>query len=191
MCGIYGYIGSEQLNSRKVLAALHHRGPDSQGTWQGTVDSGQIHLVHTRLAILDLTPAGHQPMVDTVTGNVLVFNGEIYNFRELRQELKAHGLEFHSHCDTEVLLLGYRFWGTQLLERLDGMFAFLLFDAAQQRLLIARDYVGIKPLYYAQTKGGGIAFASEVRTLIASGLVATDWDEQSIYDYLVYGSVQD
>jgi len=191
MCGIYGYVGTEVLNTEKVLAALRHRGPDSQGTWQGTVGSGQIHLLHTRLAILDLTPAGHQPMVDAATGNVVVFNGEIYNFLELRQQLKARGLEFHSHSDTEVLLLGYRVWGEQLVERLDGMFALLLFDQIRQRLLIARDHVGIKPLYYAQTQGGGIAFASEIRALISSGLVATDWDEQSIYDYLVHGSVQE
>jgi len=191
MCGIYGYIGTENLNSQKVLAALRHRGPDSQGTWQGTVGVRQIHLLHTRLAILDLSKAGHQPMVDVNTGNVVVFNGEIYNFLELRQQLKAQGLEFRSHSDTEVLLLGYRIWGDRLVERLDGMFTFLLFDAIQQRLLIARDHIGIKPLYYAQTQGGGIAFASEVRALISSGLVATDWDEQSIHDYLVYGSVQE
>ena len=191
MCGIYSYIGSENLNSEKVLAALHHRGPDSQGTWQATVGSKQIHLLHTRLAILDLSPAGHQPMVDTRAGNAIAFNGEIYNFLELRQELKACGVEFSSRTDTEVLLLGYRIWGEQLIERLDGMFAFLLFDQIKQRLLIARDHVGIKPLYYTQTQGGGIAFASSVRALISSGLVATDWDEQSIYDYLVYGSVQE
>jgi asparagine synthase (glutamine-hydrolysing) len=191
MCGIYSYIGNENFNSEQILAALHHRGPDSQGTWRATVNSRQIHLIHTRLAILDLTEAGHQPMVDEATGNVLVFNGEIYNYQELREELRTCGVEFLSHTDTEVLLLGYRIWGEQLLERLDGMFAFILFDATQQRLLIARDHIGIKPLYYAQTLGGGIAFASEVRALISSGLIATDWDEQSIYDYLVFGSVQE
>ncbi len=191
MCGIYGYIGTENVNSEKVLAALHRRGPDSQGTWRGSVRSRQIHLLHTRLAILDLSPSGHQPMVDASTGNVIVFNGEIYNFQELRQQLKAQGLEFRSHTDTEVLLLGYRVWGKQLVERLDGMFAFLLFDAIQQHLFIARDHIGIKPLYYAQTQEGGIAFASEVRALISSELIAKDWDYQSIHDYLVYGSVQE
>jgi asparagine synthase (glutamine-hydrolysing) len=191
MCGIFAYFGNENLNSKIILAALHHRGPDSQGNWQATVGSKQIHLLHTRLAILDLSPTGNQPMVDESTGNVLVFNGEIYNFLELRQELKSLGLKFNSHSDTEVLLLGYRVWGEKLLERLDGMFAFLLFDQRQQRLLIARDHIGIKPLYYAQTLGGGIAFSSEVRALIRSGLVPTNWDEQSIYDYLVYGSVQE
>ncbi|MEH2312083.1 MAG: asparagine synthase (glutamine-hydrolyzing) [Nostoc sp.] len=191
MCGICGYIGREDFNSSNVLAALHHRGPDSQGTWQKNVGANHIHLLHTRLAILDLSPAGHQPMVDVKTGNVIIFNGEIYNFLELRQELKAQGIEFTSHSDTEVLLLGYRVWGEQIVERLDGMFAFLLFDSIQQRLLIARDHIGIKPLYYAQTRGGGIALASEVRALITSGLVATDWDEQSIYEYLISGSVQE
>ncbi|MEH2464000.1 asparagine synthase (glutamine-hydrolyzing) [Nostoc sp.] len=191
MCGIYGYIGREDFNSSNVLAALHHRGPDSQGTWQRNVEANHIHLLHTRLAILDLSPAGHQPMVDAITGNVVVFNGEIYNFLELRQELKAQGVEFTSHSDTEVLLLGYRVWGEQIVERLDGMFAFLLFDSIQQRLLVARDHIGIKPLYYAQTRGGGIALASEVRALITSGLVATDWDEQSIYEYLISGSIQE
>lgn len=195
MCGIFGYIGNENLNSKQILAALHHRGPDSQGSWQTNVDSNTgsktIHLLHTRLAIIDLSPAGHQPMVDAKTGNVLVFNGEIYNFLELRQELKSLGLQFNSHSDTEVLLLGYRVWGEQLVERLDGMFAFLLFDQHRQRLLAARDHVGIKPLYYARTLGGGIAFASEVRALISSELVARDWNEESIYDYLVYGSIQE
>ncbi|MDZ8225838.1 MULTISPECIES: asparagine synthase (glutamine-hydrolyzing) [unclassified Nostoc] len=191
MCGIYGYIGREDFNTSNVLAALHHRGPDSQGTWQRTVGANHIHLLHTRLAIVDLSPAGHQPMVDAKTGNVIIFNGEIYNFLELRQELKAQGVEFTSHSDTEVLLLGYRVWGEQIVKRLDGMFAFLLFDFIQQRLLLARDHIGIKPLYYAQTRGGGIALASEVRALISSGLVATDWDEQSISEYLIYGSVQE
>lgn len=194
MCGIFGYIGTigaENLNSERVLAALHHRGPDSQGAWKASVGAKQIHLLHTRLAIIDLSPAGHQPMVDVITGNVVVFNGEIYNFLELRQELKAHGLVFHSQSDTEVLLLGYRVWGEKLIERLDGMFAFLLFDQNRQRFLVARDHVGIKPLYYAYTQAGGIAFASEVRALVSSELVTTEWDEQSIYDYLVYGSIQE
>lgn len=191
MCGIYCYVGREDFNPTYVLKALHHRGPDSQGVWQNGVGTNQIHLLHTRLAILDLSPAGHQPMIDPETGNVIIFNGEIYNFLELRQELEARGIEFTSHSDTEVLLLGYRVWGAQILKRLDGMFAFSLFDNTKQRLLIARDHIGIKPLYYAQTRDGGFALASEVRALIASGLIATDWDEQGIYEYLTYGSFQE
>jgi len=191
MCGIFCYIGSEDFNVSQVTSSLHHRGPDSQGAWQRTVGAKKVHLIHTRLAILDLSDAGHQPMVDTQTGNVIVFNGEIYNFLELREELKAQGVEFSSRSDTEVLLLGYRIWGEHLLKKLDGMFAFIIFDSIKQTLLIARDHVGIKPLYYAQTYGGGVVFCSEVRTLISSGLVAKEWDEQSIYNYMVYGSIQE
>ena len=191
MCGIYCYVGAEDFNVSQIISSLHHRGPDSQGVWQRAAGTKKIHLIHTRLAILDLSDAGHQPMVDTQTGNVIVFNGEIYNFLELRQELKAEGVEFSSRSDTEVLLLGYRIWGEHLLKKLDGMFAFIIFDSIKQTLLIARDHVGIKPLYYAQTHGGGIVFCSEVRTLISSGLVAKDWDEESIYDYMVYGSIQE
>lgn len=191
MCGIFGYIGTESPNLKAILAALHHRGPDSQGSWQAAIGDRQIYLLHTRLAILDLSPAGHQPMIDSETGNVIVFNGEIYNFLELRQQLQNLGVSFHSNSDTEVLLLGYRIWGEQLIDQLDGMFAFLLFDRSQQRLLIARDHIGIKPLYYAQTRGGGIAFASEVRSLIASELVKTTYNPHAIYDYLCYGSMQE
>ena len=103
MCGIYCYVGREDLNPTSVLEALYHRGPDSQGVWHNSVGTNQIHLLHTRLAILDLSTAGHQPMIDTETGNVIIFNGEIYNFLELRQELEAQGIEFTSHSDTEVL----------------------------------------------------------------------------------------
>ena len=191
MCGIYCYVGVEDFNVSEIISSLHHRGPDSQAVWQRAVGTKKIDLIHTRLAILDLSDAGHQPMVDTQTGNVIVFNGEIYNFLELRQELKAQGVEFSSRSDTEVLLLGYRIWGEHLLKKLDGMFAFIIFDSIKQTLLIARDHVGIKPLYYAQTHEGGIVFCSEVRTLISSGLVAKEWDEESIYDYMVYGSIQE
>ena len=191
MCGIYCHIGTEDLDQNKILSSLHHRGPDSQGSWSKSIGEKTIHLLHTRLAIRDLTPAGHQPMMDKETGNVIIFNGEIYNFLELRQSLQDYGLTFSSQSDTEVLLVGYQCWGVDLLERLDGMFSFILFDAHHQKLLIARDHIGIKPLYYAQTREGGISFSSEVRSLIHSDLVPTEWDEQSIQDYLVYGSVQE
>ncbi|MBF0289396.1 MAG: asparagine synthase (glutamine-hydrolyzing) [SAR324 cluster bacterium] len=191
MCGIYGYIGTESFDSDRVLKALNHRGPDSQGQWDAELANQKIQLLHTRLAILDLKPTGQQPMIDPINGNVIVFNGEIYNFRELRQQMEARGLVFHSESDTEVLLLAYRVWGKQFLERLDGMFAFLLFDKAEQSLLLARDHVGIKPLYYAQTKGGGWVFSSEVRALMESKLVSEEWDADSIHQYLVYGSIQE
>jgi asparagine synthase (glutamine-hydrolysing) len=191
MCGIYSYIGREHLPTDTIFDSLEHRGPDDRGYWQGSVDSQQIHLIHTRLSIVDLSTAGHQPMIDSATGNVIVFNGEIYNYLEIRQELKQRGLEFHSHSDTEVLLLGYRVWGEKILDRLDGMFAFIIFDKHRQQLFVARDHIGIKPLYYAQTQDGGISFASEVRTLMASGLVDRDWDDSSIHDYLVYGCIQE
>ena len=191
MCGLFSYFGHRSFSTKSVLTALRHRGPDSEGIWQKPVADKQLSLIHTRLAILDLSPAGYQPMLDPKTGNVIIFNGEIYNFLELKQQLEATGARFQSSSDTEVLLVGYRVWGTNLLAKLDGMFAFILYDQTQQKLLIARDHVGIKPLYYAYIEGGGIAFASEVRTLINSGLVEPKCDRQAIYDYLVYGSVQE
>ncbi len=191
MCGIFGYLGPETIQPESILRSLHHRGPDDSGCWQYQIESQQLMLIQTRLAILDLSPGGHQPMIDENNGNVIVFNGEIYNFRELREQLQSRGVVFKSQSDTEVLLKGYRVWGRQLLDRLDGMFTFVLYDCHQQQLMIARDHIGIKPLYYARTQGGGLAFASEVRTLIASGRVSSAWDQQSLRDYLVYGAIQE
>jgi asparagine synthase (glutamine-hydrolysing) len=195
MCGIVGILARKTQIPPEVLEqatrSLAHRGPDDSGTVL-LKDTGperlEIGLGHRRLAILDLSPLGHQPMHDPVTGNWIVFNGEIYNFRELRKELEAAGVEFKSHSDTEVILAGYRVWGESCLTRLGGMFAFALWDLPRKRLLLARDRVGIKPLYYHQADQTFV-FASEVRTLLRTGLVPRKVDSTGVLSYLAFGSV--
>jgi asparagine synthase (glutamine-hydrolysing) len=195
MCGIVGIVARETQISPATLEqatrSLAHRGPDDSGMVLLQVEQPeplQIGLGHRRLAILDLSPLGHQPMQDPVTGNWIVFNGEIYNFRELREELEASGVEFKSHSDTEVILAAYRIWGESCLTRLGGMFAVALWDAHRKRLLLARDPMGIKPLYYFQSAGTFI-FASEIRTLLQMGMVPRKLDPTGILSYLTFGSV--
>jgi asparagine synthase (glutamine-hydrolysing) len=195
MCGIVGILARKTPIPPAVLeqatASLAHRGPDDSGTVllkQSQPEPLEIGLGHRRLAILDLSPLGHQPMQDPITGNWIVFNGEIYNFRELRQELEAAGAEFKSHSDTEVILAAYRVWGESFLTRLGGMFAFALWDAPRKRLLLARDPMGIKPLYYHQSDQAFV-FASEVRTLLRTGLVPRRPDPTGVLSYLAFGSV--
>ncbi|MBP1598701.1 MAG: hypothetical protein H6Q05_4078, partial [Acidobacteria bacterium] len=163
MCGLGGYVGS---GSRQILEAmtslLTHRGPDWRGVWM----RDGIGLAHTRLSILDLTPAGSQPMVSADGRFVLVYNGEIYNYRELRSQLQQAGEIFLSSSDTEVLLHGYRKWGSRVVEKLRGMFAFGIWDDAHRRLFLARDRLGIKPLFYAPLSDG-LVFGSEIKALFA------------------------
>lgn len=168
MCGIVGYIGPsgkapETLG--KALALLRHRGPDDSGIW--TEKSGTVHLGHTRLSIVDLGKTGAQPMHDENTGNVLVFNGEIYNHMELREELIGLGVGFKGHSDTETLLRAYGLWGTSVFGKLRGMFSLALWDNRTKQLLLARDRLGIKPLYVGRSATNGLYFASEVRALLA------------------------
>src|SRR5450631_1260658 len=195
MCGIVGILARKTQISPGVLEqatrSLAHRGPDDSGMVllkETQPEPLEIGLGHRRLAILDLSPLGHQPMQDPATGNWIVFNGEIYNFRELRKELEAVGAEFKSHSDTEVILAAYRVWGESCLTRLDGMFAFALWDAPRKRLLLARDPMGIKPLYYHQSAQTFI-FASELRTLLGTGLVPRKADPTGVLSYLEFGSV--
>src|SRR3954447_8727108 len=183
MCGIAGIIGRLDEPNRAALQrmnhAMIHRGPDAGGMWFSTPDDrgwGAL-LGHRRLAILDLSPAGAQPMVDPVTEHVIVFNGEIYNFRDLRQRLVNEGQEFQSSGDTAVLLRALGLHGPDAVSWLRGMFAFACWDPKQRRLLLARDHLGIKPLYLARSSnaeaGWSVAFASELRALLASGLLGT------------------
>src|SRR5216683_2391671 len=195
MCGIFGILSREGDVSRDVLTraqkCLAHRGPDDSGAVVIDGSAGpprQLGFAHTRLSIIDLSPLGHQPMQDPDTGNWVVFNGEIYNFRELRTELEAVGVEFRSHSDTEVILAAYRVWGESCLLRLGGMFAFALWDAPRKRLVLARDPMGIKPLYYHQSEQTFI-FASEVRTLLRTRLVPRKVDPTGVLSYLAFGSV--
>jgi len=199
MCGIAGAIGqidSEILEAvRRMSAAQFHRGPDSSGFWRSDpTDNGVgVVLAHRRLAIIDLSEDGHQPMADPATGNVIVFNGEIYDFQELRRELQEDGASFRSRSDTEVILKAYTRWGVDGVRRLRGMFAFALWDAARGTLLFARDRLGIKPLYLSSvTRAGGertLLFASEVRALLASNLLEREIDPVGLASYLWNGFV--
>src|SRR5215813_13116804 len=183
MCGIAGIIGRLDEPNRAALDrmsdAMVHRGPDASGTWVSRPDArgwGAL-LAHRRLSILDLSPAGAQPMVDPVTGHVVILNGEIYNFGDLRRRLVAEEQEFQSTGDTAVLLRALGLHGRDAVSWLRGMFAFACWDPKQRRLLLARDPLGIKPLYLARSSdpdaGWSVAFASELRALLASGLLGT------------------
>jgi asparagine synthase (glutamine-hydrolysing) len=181
MCGIAGIIGRLDEANRAALQrmndAMIHRGPDASGTWVSAPDARGwgVLLGHRRLSILDLSPTGGQPMVDPVTGHVMVFNGEIYNFGDLRRRLLAEGQEFKSTGDTAVMLRALGLHGPGAVSWLRGMFAFACWDPKQRRLLLARDPLGIKPLYLARASdpgaGWSVAFASELRALLASGLL--------------------
>jgi asparagine synthase (glutamine-hydrolysing) len=183
MCGIAGIIGRLDKPNRAALQrmsdAMIHRGPDASGTWVSAPDARGwgVLLAHRRLSILDLSPAGAQPMVDPVTGHVVVFNGEIYNFGDLRQRLVAEGQEFRSSGDTTVMLRALGLYGPNAVSWLRGMFAFACWNPKQRRLLLARDPLGIKPLYIARASdpdaGWSVAFASELRALLASKLMGT------------------
>jgi len=193
MCGIFGIVAREVSPEwlTRAQRSLAHRGPDDAGMIVIDVGSArpfQVGFAHTRLSIIDLSPLGHQPMQDPLTGNVIVFNGEIYNYRELRRVLEVAGNEFRSQSDTEVMLAAYREWGEDCVQRLQGMFAFALWDAIKQRLLLARDPMGIKPLYYHHS-AGTFLFASEVRALLQTGLVPRKVDATGVLSYLAFGSV--
>ena len=165
MCGILGAYGVATVDDQVVAAmsdAIAHRGPDAAGTWTSSDDAHRVRLGHRRLSIIDLSDAANQPFVKD--GLVLVFCGEIYNYRELRAELRDAGTGFRTDSDTEVLLEAWRRWGPASLRRLRGMFAFAIYDERRRTLTLARDHFGIKPLFYT-FRDGGIAFASELKGL--------------------------
>lgn len=189
MCGIVGVwssagIGAHEAAEQNLAAmagAIAHRGPDGQGVWAAE----QIGLGHARLAVIDLSDGAAQPMSDGRGDLRIVFNGEIYNYRELRAELIALGHHFKTQSDTEVLLEGYRRWGLELLPRLNGMFAFALWDGPGGRLVLARDRVGKKPLYYARI-GDTLLFGSEIKAILMWPGVARVPDYDAIHHYLTY-----
>ncbi len=186
MCGIAGQLGREPGDfAARVGPRLAHRGPDDAGVWQ---DAGAC-LVHRRLAILDLSPLGHQPMASPCGRWQLVFNGEIYNHAELRRRLEAEGQRFRGSGDTEVLLAWLVSRGLDGLGALRGMFAFCLYDTRERSALLARDPHGIKPLYLRSGPGGCLAFASELRALLAAAGEAPSLNRQALGRYLATGSV--
>jgi len=190
MCGIAGTVRFRGTVDRDLLVrqrdTMLHRGPDSSGVWFS--DDGRVGMAHRRLAIVDLTPAGHQPMVDPITGSVITFNGEIYNFRELREKLETRGHTFRTQSDTEVILAAYREWGAACVNELGGMFAFALYDQRLQRVLLARDRAGEKPLFFRHSDEQ-FAFASEAKALLADPTCPRRVRAQSINEYLAYGYV--
>ena len=192
MCGICG-VFNLQLNTRLTESQLHgmnstlqHRGPDDAGVWLSA--DGQIGLANRRLAIIDLSPAGHQPMSNEDGTVWITYNGEVYNFVALREGLEQAGHRFRSHTDTETILHLYEEEGDDLVHRLRGMFAFGLWDSKRRRLLLARDRLGIKPLYYAVTQGR-LLFASEIKALFASGWLRPKINRQAVPQYLALGHV--
>ncbi len=192
MCGILGLVTDRPsriaaLDSEAGLAALRHRGPDGEGTFEDLGAPAAL-LLHTRLAIFDTSDAGRQPMQSPDGRYVVTYNGEIYNYRELRSELSGLGHRFATECDTEVLLAAFAQWGEGCLPRLRGMFAFGCWDRKERRLTLARDRLGIRPLYVAESPGG-LAFASEVRALLAAGLAERRLSQQGLVSFLAFGSV--
>lgn len=184
MCGISGIFGRSWLQSdlAGMITSQHHRGPDADGLY--TAPSGMAGLGHNRLSIIDLSPAGNQPMSNHDGSVWIAFNGEVYNYRELRAKLCDY--PYRSHSDTEVILAAYEKWGEACVEHLIGMFAFLIWDEPRQTLFAARDRFGVKPLYYHQTKDGTLYAASEIKALHAAGVPARP-DEATWATYLTYG----
>ena len=196
MCGIFGIVTKDGSISRGVLenaaSALAHRGPDDSGSVvvETSLDGNrQVGFAHTRLSIIDLSPLGHQPMRDPASGNWIVFNGEIYNFRELRAELEAAGNRFQSHSDTEVILAAYRIWGAESFDRLRGMFAFALWDASRQTLLLVRDSMGIKPLYYYDSGKCFLIFFRGAHPAKDRPGAAPASIRNGLFSFLAFGSV--
>ncbi|MCA9963082.1 MAG: asparagine synthase (glutamine-hydrolyzing) [Anaerolineales bacterium] len=197
MCGIAGIILKPgkvivdlDLRLEAMAHSMAHRGPDDQGFYVSP--NGRFGLVNRRLAIRDLSAAGHMPMMNTDSNVIITYNGEIYNADELRRELENKNYSFFSHSDTEVILHGYEEWGKEVVKRLRGMFAFAILDRRvgdeNNSLLIGRDHLGIKPLYYAETDLAFV-FGSELKTILASRLVSDEINPAGLYGYLATGSV--
>ena len=195
MCGIAGLIETQTRGRiEAMLKAIEHRGRDDEGIWTSDVidEMGRrACLGHRRLSIIDTSAAGHQPMLSPDGRFVLTYNGELYNYRELRRELQSKGHEFQTACDTEVLLAAFAEWGENCLPRLNGMFAFAIWDERERTLTLARDALGIKPLYYAVVPeaggaGASLVFASEIKSILASGLVEPALDVEGLHQQLTF-----
>lgn len=187
MCGIagiawQGHFDEKQSAIRRMTDAIAHRGPNSDGHFV----SENVALGHRRLSIIDLSPEANQPFWDSTGRYVIVFNGEVYNFQEVRNKLD--GYHFRTQCDTEVVLAAYITWGAGCLAHFAGMFAFAVWDTQENKLFLVRDRMGIKPLYY-HLEGGRLVFASEVRAILASGLVPKKINREKLYTYLTYQTV--
>lgn len=195
MCGIVGVVSVEpQTLIESMLQTVEHRGRDDQGVWVSDpidCDGRRACLGHRRLAIIDPSPAGHEPMLSPDGRYVLTFNGEIYNYRELRQELRSLGHEFRTDCDAEVLLSAITEWGRDAVQRFNGMFAFAVWDNRERTLTLVRDHVGIKPLYYAfiPARNGAPAafvFGSEIKAILAAKLIKPELNAEALHQFLTF-----
>src|ERR1043166_1359768 len=196
MCGIAGLISrNPDVRMSAMLQRIEHRGRDDEGVWTSgevNADHQQVCFGHRRLSIIDTSAAGHQPMVSLDGRFVVILNGEIYNYRELREELAAEGHRFQTQTDTEVLLAAWAEWNEESLARLNGMFAFALWDDEERALFLVRDEVGIKPLYYTSQEPGhkgappSFAFASEIKSILATGFVKAELDTESLHQFLTF-----
>src|SRR5450755_2312500 len=190
MCGFAGELARlgarppDQDAVERMAATMSDRGPDGQGSWSHDA----VALAHRRLKIIDLSSDGSQPMIDSGLGLTIVFNGCIYNYRELRVQLEPAGYRFFSTSDTEVILKAYDKWGRDCVSHFAGMFAFALYEHGARRLLLARDRLGVKPLYLAHV-GGALRFASTLPALLAGGEVDTTLDPVALHHYLSWHAV--
>ena len=195
MCGIAGLISQNpEARIGAMLKSIEHRGRDDEGVWTSSPINSEGQCVafgHRRLSIIDTSAAGHQPMISHDGRLVVILNGEIYNYRDLREQLTSKGHSFHTQTDTEVLLAAWAEWGEECLPRLNGMFAFGLWDDQQRTLFLVRDRVGIKPLYYYAQQHGPLVFASEIKSILASGLIKAEVDPDSLHQFLTFLWVPD
>ncbi|HEX6716179.1 MAG TPA: asparagine synthase (glutamine-hydrolyzing) [Pyrinomonadaceae bacterium] len=195
MCGIAGIVGCEpERLIASMLASVEHRGRDDSGTWVSEpIDSSgrRACLGHRRLAIIDPSPAGHEPMLSHDGRYVLTFNGEIYNYRELREQLRALGHDFKTDCDAEVLLAAISEWSWDAVDKFNGIFAFAVWDNKERTLTLVRDHVGIKPLYYAfipasNSASAAFVFGSEIKAILASGLIKPELNPEALHQFLTF-----
>ena len=186
MCGICGYITKTKSDLEAMTNSMIHRGPDDQGTYTDTAGEFHIGLGHRRLSIIDLSSAGHQPMPNKQKTLFITFNGEIYNFKDIKKELIADGYTFNSQTDTEVILYAYEKWGVKCLEKFNGMFAFAIWDKKNKQLFMARDRLGIKPLYYTTLNSKYIVFASEIKAILKSYIIPPKINLKALHYFLSY-----
>lgn len=186
MCGVTGIFNLDgepvsAVTLKKMTDSIAHRGPDGEGSWI----ENEIGLGHRRLAVIDLTPAGQQPMISSNNRYVISYNGEVYNFKELRAELQTKGYWFHSQTDTEVVLNAYAEWGLDCLNKFNGMFAFAIWDRKQKTLTLARDRYGIKPFYYTIVNNT-LLFGSEIKSFISHPKFKTEVDKEALLEYFTF-----
>ncbi|MDD3137775.1 MAG: asparagine synthase (glutamine-hydrolyzing) [Lachnospiraceae bacterium] len=186
MCGICGYVSQTLIPNEKLVEmndTMYHRGPNDSGTWEWVGDYYAVGLAQRRLSILDLSPLGHQPMLSENKNVIIVFNGEIYNYQVLKKELMDLGYRFHSNCDTEVIIAAYQEWGCDCFAKLNGMFAIALFDQVEGKVILARDRIGKKPLYYYHA-GKDFVFGSELKPLMKYPDFKKNIDLSMVEDFL-------